>query len=80
MHDQTDSTGVERFFPLAFICFTAAGGNFPWMIETPTPAFSNTWPSCRMRVRPPPPCPPRSQLSSKNFLPSIASIPEQISS
>ncbi|TDH71583.1 hypothetical protein CCR75_001780 [Bremia lactucae] len=50
------------------------------MIETPTPAFSNTFPSCKIRLRPPPPWPSRSHESSWNVLPSIASIPAQISS
>ena len=40
---------------LAFICSTALGGRFPLTTEMLTPALSNTLPSSRIQVIPPPP-------------------------
>lgn len=48
-HPNYNQAHLER------ICCTAPGGKFPLTTETLTPAFSNTVPSCKTQVTPPPP-------------------------
>ncbi|KYQ54127.1 hypothetical protein ALC60_06999 [Trachymyrmex zeteki] len=50
-----NGTESSIFLPRALICWTAFGGSMPVTTETLTPAFSNTCPSCRTQVIPPPP-------------------------